>query len=57
MGNDYIQNETIGKQIHIERMNLEINLNKGNSELKRNFYSHFAKLSLGRTIILYARKI
>ena len=57
MGNDYIQNETIGKQIHIERMNLEINLNKGNSELKRNLYSHFAELSLGRTIILYARKI
>jgi len=57
MGNDYIENETIGKQIHIERMNLEINLNKGNSELKRNLYSHFAELNLGRTIILYARKI
>ena len=57
MGNDYIQNETIGKQIHIERMNLEINLNKGDSDLKRNLYSHFAELNLGRTIILYARKI
>ncbi|AFS80020.1 hypothetical protein NKOR_00490 [Candidatus Nitrosopumilus koreensis AR1] len=57
MGNDYIQNESLGKQKHIERMNLEINLNKGNSDLKQELYSKLAELNLGRTIILYARKI
>ncbi len=57
MGNDYTQNDNLGKQKHIERMNLEINLNKGNSTLKRNLYSKFVELNIGRTIILYARKI
>ena len=47
----------IGKQKHVERMNLEINLNKGNSTLKRNLYSKLAELNIGRTVILYARKI
>lgn len=57
MGNDYIQNDALGKQKHIERINLEINLNQGNPTLKRNLYSKFAELNLGRTIILYAKKI
>lgn len=56
MGYDYLGNDLVGKQKHIERMNFEINLIKENkNDLKRNIYQNFAKIGIGRTAIIYAQ--
>lgn len=57
MGYDYLDDDTIGKQKHIERMRFEKNLIKfEQNNLKRNIYQHFAELGIGRTQIIYAQK-
>jgi len=38
-------------------MQMEINIkNAGGNELKRNIYQYFAKIGIGRTAIIYAKK-
>ena len=58
MGDDYLKNEKIGKDIHQKRMIMEKNLmNDKNQELKKNLYEKFAQLGIGRTAIFFAQKI
>ena len=58
MGDDYLKNEKIGKDIHQKRMIMEKNLiNSENQEIKKNLYEKFAHLGIGRTAIFFAQKI
>ena len=58
MGDDYLKNEKIGKDIHQKRMSMEKNLlNNKNQEIKKNLYEKFAHLGIGRTAIFFAQKI
>ena len=57
MGENYVQDEKLGRICHAKRKQLEINLNKTNhNNLKRSLYQAFANLGIGRQIILYATK-
>ena len=57
MGDDYLKNEKIGKNIHKKRMIMEKNLmNNKNQEIKENLYHKFAQLGIGRTAIFFAQK-
>ena len=57
MGDNYRENETIGKECHEKRVNFEMNLHKtGNAEVLQNFYSALALAGLGRSVIIYAEK-
>ena len=57
MGQNYIGNDSMGRQCHGQRKQFEKNLfGAGASELMNNLYSSFAKLGIGREIVLYARK-
>lgn len=58
MGNNYVGNDTLGRQCHAQRKAFELNLLRGNlGGLKKELYSAFAKQGIGREIVLYARKI
>lgn len=58
MGFDYIDNDEIGIEKHNERMKLEMNLNKsGFKQLKKKLYQNFAEMDIGRTAIVFAKKI
>lgn len=56
MGDDYIDNDQIGKEAHRRRKNFEDLLVKQDNNLKRKLYLEFAKLGIGREIVLYAKK-
>jgi 2-polyprenyl-3-methyl-5-hydroxy-6-metoxy-1,4-benzoquinol methylase len=56
MGDDYIDNDKIGKEAHRRRKNFEDMLVKQDKNLKRKLYSGFANLGIGREIVLYAKK-
>lgn len=57
MGEDYLENEKIGKKIHQKRIKLEMNLmSQGKSEIKKQLYEKFAQIGIGRTAIIYAQK-
>lgn len=56
MGDDYIGNEGIGKASHTRRKNFERLLTKHNKNLLRDLYKSLAKLSLGREIVMIAKK-
>lgn len=53
MGDNYIDNQTLGKECHKRRMNFELNIN---GELKKKIYDKLASIGLGRNIIIYAKK-
>jgi len=58
MGFDYINNDKIGREKHNERMKLEINLEKsGYHSLKKKLYQSFAQNGIGRTAIVFGKKI
>ncbi|NWJ29659.1 hypothetical protein HX850_01900 [Marine Group I thaumarchaeote] len=58
MGFDYIDDDKIGREKHNERMRLEMNLEKsGNHELKKKLYQSFAQNGIGRTAIVFGKKI
>ena len=58
MGFDYINNDKIGREKHNERMKLEINLDKsGYHSLKKKLYQSFAQNGIGRTAIVFGKKI
>ena len=58
MGIDYVANDKVGKKIHQNRINMEMNFKKaGNVTLREQIYQKFAELEIGRTSIIYAKKI
>ncbi len=54
MGENYVDNPSIGKRCHKKRIEFETSVPK---ELRRNLYSKLSELGLGRQCIIYARKI
>lgn len=57
MGDNYLNEDSIGKKCHMKRKMFEESLIKaGLSKLKRQLYASFAECGLGRGCILYARK-
>ena len=57
MGEDYIGNPDIGKQIHKKRINFEKELiNSNKNQLKRKIYQKLIEIGIGRSIIMYAAK-
>ena len=57
MGENYLNNDEVGRKCHKKRMNFEkaMRLNEDESLLER-LYSDFAKQGIGREIVLYAKK-
>lgn len=56
MGDDYIGNDVKGKEAHQRRKNFEMLLGKKNKHLFRKIYQEFAKIGIGREIVLYAKR-
>lgn len=57
MGDNYIREETLGRQCHARRKMLELNLaTAGLTPLKRDLYRALSKLDIGREICVYATK-
>jgi len=52
MGNDYVNNSSIGKKCHEQRISFENNLSP---KLLRTLYKSYAKNNMGRTCIIYAQ--
>ena len=56
-GFDYINNDKIGRKIHSMRMKFDSLLHlSNNNQLKREIYSSFANMGIGRAIVVYAKK-
>lgn len=57
MGDNYVGNDTLGRTCHGKRKKFELSLDKaGFTKLRRELYEQFAKLSLGREVIVYGKK-
>lgn len=57
MGQNYIENDELGKRMHGMRMNFESALvGSGASELISQMYAAFSKLGVGREVVLFAKK-
>lgn len=57
MGDNYIGNDTLGRQCHTKRMHFEMLMRKcGQDNTIQKMYENFAQLGLGREILVYARK-
>tara|TARA_B100001250_G_C19800530_1_gene790826 strand:+ start:73 stop:984 length:912 start_codon:yes stop_codon:yes gene_type:complete len=57
MGKNYVGNDELGRECHIMRKQLELNLAKaGANNVKRDLYRSLAKLGIGREIILIGEK-
>jgi len=54
MGENYVDNEKIGKICHKKRMLIEKNLD---SNIRRTLYQSLAKKGIGRTCITYAKNL
>jgi len=57
MGEDYINNSSLGREIHTKRKRFDMALSQYDNNLKRKLYQSFAKLGLGRLITIYAQKV
>ena len=58
MGDNYVGNDALGRQCHSKRKQFELNLaTAGGATLKRAMYEAFAKLGIGREVVLFAKKI
>lgn len=58
MGDNYVTDDTLGRQCHKKRKQFDMNLfQSGQDGLKQDLYSAFAKIGIGREIVMYARKI
>jgi len=53
-GNDYVNNASIGKKCHKQRINFEKNLSP---HVLRKLYKSYAQNNIGRTCIIYARNV
>jgi 2-polyprenyl-3-methyl-5-hydroxy-6-metoxy-1,4-benzoquinol methylase len=57
MGRNYVSDEALGKESHRMRKTFEMNLFKaGNNNIKRDIYKSFAKLGIGREVIIIGKK-
>ena len=57
MGENYIENNILGRECHKMRKNMELNLAKaGKNNLKRKLYREYANIGLGREIMLIGQK-
>lgn len=57
MGEDYIGNRKLGREIHIKRKCFDLAMEKsGNTKLRREIYKKFTELELGREITVIGRK-
>lgn len=57
MGQNYIGNDALGRQVHKMRMNFEKNLvDSGRSDLLNQLHASLSHLGLGREVVLIARK-
>lgn len=56
MGLDYVNNPLVGKTAHKFRMAFEEKLIRENNELRIGLYEEFAKMGIGRSLILLAKK-
>ena len=57
MGDNYIENDEVGRECHSKRMNFErAARSDGSGNLLERLYSDFAKQGIGREVVLYARK-
>lgn len=57
LGDDYITHPEKGRGIHMRRAELEKRLyNAGNIDLKQKLYQAFARIGIGREILLYLKK-
>ena len=52
MGDNYVGNDTLGRQCHSKRKKLEIAL----GDIKERLYDSLAELKIGREIVMYGRK-
>ena len=58
MGENYIDNDNLGRACHAKRMSFEKSLNQGGaSRVLSNLYASFANQGIGREIVLFARKV
>ena len=58
MGEDYVSNPEVGRSAHLKQVNFEKNLKlAGDDQFKDELYNTFAKLGLGRSILIYARAV
>jgi hypothetical protein len=58
MGDNYIENDVLGRACHEKRMNFELLLHKaGLDNLRDELYKKFSECGLGREVLIYARKI
>lgn len=58
MGDNYVTDDTLGRQCHKKRKQFDMNLFQSEQDgLKQDLYSAFAKIGIGREIVMYARKI
>ena len=58
MGDNYIGNDDLGRSCHKRRKNFENSLRaNGDNELLEILYSNFAKLGLGREVVIYAQRV
>jgi len=57
MGDNYVNDNTLGRACHVKRMNFERNLDRsGLNDVKRRLYQAMAQQGLGREIVLMGRK-
>ncbi len=56
MGDDYIENDSIGKECHKKRMQFETNMLNANSEILENMYQSLYNKGIGRELIIFGRK-
>lgn len=57
MGQNYIGNDALGRQCHAQRKSFELSLFQGGAnDLKKKIYGEFARIGLGREIVLFASK-
>ncbi len=56
MGKNYIGQDEVGREVHALRKELDLNLLRaGAAPLRRQLYTAFGRLGLGREIVVYAR--
>jgi SAM-dependent methyltransferase len=57
MGDNYIDNDVLGRQCHAKRKRFELLLHEaGLNDLRQSLYKQFAQHNVGREIVLYGKK-
>lgn len=57
LGDNYIENGTLGRQCHAKRKRLELTLQSaGMGAMKQKWFESMAQLNIGREVVIFARK-